>query len=156
MKPIHEEVIESIILSFEAEANYLSALDQIYNQYPELKSYLDQENYTLLTNEELALLEYLVMVIIKSSEEGLGTAPKIELSKIEQYEDLNWEIVNNNNTKNFKKILDKYFENYAQEDLLALVEDSTETDDETIVTTVGREILVVACKSLIDCLDDLN
>ena len=46
--------------------------------------------------------------------------------------------------------LDSFFKDYPQEDLLALVEDSIQQDEDNIVTPVGREIIFVACKSIID------
>ena len=42
---------------------------------------------------------------------------------------------------------------YQQEDLLALVEDSIQADEEEMVTPIGKEIIFVACKSIIDVIN---
>ncbi|MBK8670547.1 MAG: hypothetical protein IPN89_14270 [Saprospiraceae bacterium] len=55
-------------------------------------------------------------------------------------------------SQNFRHL----FRNYRQEDLLAMVEDSIQQDDENFVTVVGREIIFVACKSIIDTVDGCN
>lgn len=156
MTIIIENTIEKLIERYESEANYLDDLKKMSDLYPDLMSYIDQENHTLLTNDEIALLEYLTVVIFFSAQSSQEKPLIVNGKTLEKTEEANWDIFNTSNNKNFSKILDLYFENYPQEDLLALVEDSVQQDDESTVTAVGREIIFVACKSIIDALHTLN
>ena len=153
---ITESTINSLIEKYENEIQYLADLKEIGETQNDLMSFIDQENYTLLTKEEITLLEYLTTVIYFSCKALIGNAPKISGKELEKSEEDNWDIFNASTSKNFTKIIDIYFENYKQEDLLALVEDSIQQDEESVVTTVGREIIFVACKSIIDTIDTLN
>lgn len=153
---ITESTINSLIEKYDIEIEYLADLKEIGETQNDLISFIDQENYTLLTKEEITLLEYLATVIYFSCKVQIGSAPKITGKELEKSEEENWDIFNASNSKSFSKIIDIYFENYKQEDLLALIEDSIQQDEESVVTTVGREIIFVACKSIIDAIDTLN
>ena len=153
---ITEVIIDSYIERYENENHYLNDLKELGEKHPDLMSFIDQENYTLLTNDEVALMEYLTTIIYYSCKSEVGTTLKISGAELEKSEEKNWDTFNQSTTKNFTKILDTYFENYPQEDLLALVEDSIQQDDESIVTSVGREIIFVACKSIIDAIHTNN
>ncbi|MBK8628235.1 MAG: hypothetical protein IPN86_22565 [Saprospiraceae bacterium] len=156
MIAISENTIDAYIERYESEANYIEDLKTLSENQPGLMAFIDQENYTLLTNDEIALMEYLTTIIYFSSQSQVATLLKIMAKELEKAEELNWDIFNASTNKNFAKILDTYFENYQQEDLLALIEDSIQQDDDSTVTAVGREIIFVACKSIIDTLHELN
>ena len=53
---------------------------------------------------------------------------------------------------NFHDRLNAFFNEYPQEDLLAFVEDSLESDEDITVSPAGRELIFVACCTLIDAL----
>ncbi|NJL73773.1 MAG: hypothetical protein HC892_00790 [Saprospiraceae bacterium] len=76
--------------------------------------------------------------------------PELTEENLGEAEELNWELIENTNTRDFRKQLDVFFEHYPQEDLLAFVEDSLVDDDEFNVTAEGREIILVGLKTLID------
>ena len=40
--------------------------------------------------------------------------------------------------------------------MLSLVEDSLQPDEDQVISTVGREIILVACKSIIDIIHKNN
>jgi hypothetical protein len=149
---ITENAINQIIEKYEEEEHYLNDLKWLIKNQPELMAFINQENHTLLTEEEVALLEYLTVVIYFSISTHYNHLAHISRSEIEKDEESNWEIFNQATSKNFTKILDLFFLNHPQEDLLALVEDSLLPDDENPVTLVGREIIFVACKSIIDAM----
>ena len=48
--------------------------------------------------------------------------------------------------------MDVFFEDYAQEDMLAFVEDNLVEDEDSTITKEGREPIFVALKSVIDVL----
>ena len=52
--------------------------------------------------------------------------------------------------------MDAFFKNYSEEDLLAFVEDILVEDDDQELTTVGKEIILICSKSLIDLLQDVR
>ncbi|MBP6236463.1 MAG: hypothetical protein KA270_15645 [Saprospiraceae bacterium] len=150
MTIITENIIDGLMDKYENEAAYLEDLKKMAEQQQDLVSFIDQENYTLLTFDEVALMEYLTVIIYSASQSVTNKKLFITGKQLEKCEEENWDIFNATNTKNFAKILDRFFENYPQEDLLALVEDSLQPEDDSIVTSVGREIIFVACKSIID------
>lgn len=150
MTIITENIIDDLMDIYENEAAYLEDLKKMAEQQQDLVAFIDQENYTLLTVDEVALMEYLTVIIYSASQSVTNKKLFITGKQLEKCEEENWDIFNATNTKNFAKILDRFFENYPQEDLLALVEDSLQPEDDSIVTSVGREIIFVACKSIID------
>lgn len=151
MKFIPETTIDQILNSFEDEAIYNAVLQDVLSNQKDLIAFIDNENQSLLTEKELALLLFLTLVIYKSVQNyhEISTIPGEDL---EENEETNWEAFHDSNLKSFGKILDKLFENYPQEDLLALVEDSIQEDENEDTTQVGREIIFVAAKSIIDTL----
>ena len=151
MKFIPETTIDQTLNSFEDEITYNAVLEDVLLNQKDLIAFIDEENQSLLTKKELSLLLYLALVIYKSvqNHHEINTIPGEDL---EENEETNWEAFHDNNLKSFGKILDKLFENYPQEDLLALVEDSIQEDENEDTTQVGREIIFVAAKSIIDTL----
>lgn len=156
MTIISEKIIDKFIERYENESLYLDDLKILMNEQPDLMAFIDQENYSLLTKNEITLMEYLTVIIYFSSKSISEKKLHIFGKQLEKSEEINWNIFNTTNTKNFNTILDAFFENYEQEDLLALVEDSLQPDEDNIVTTVGREIIFVACKSIIDTIHTQN
>lgn len=156
MTIITENIIDGFIEKYEDETSYLKDLKKMADEQGDLMAFIDQENYSLLTENEVALMEYLSVIIYATSQSLYEKKLVISGKQLEKSEEENWDVFNAANTKNFSKILDLFFENYAQEDLLALVEDSVQPEDDSIVTPVGREIIFVACKSIIDTIDIQN
>lgn len=152
MVTIPESIINDIIDQYQDEVKYLTDLKHLASEQPDLIAFIDQENYSLLTNDEIALLEYLTLVIYFSSMKMIEKTIQIQGKSLEAAEEDNWNTFNEITAKSFFNKLDSFFKDYPQEDLLALVEDSIQQDEDNIVTPVGREIIFVACKSIIDTL----
>lgn len=150
MVTIPESIINDIIDQYQDEVKYLNDLKHLSSEQPDLIAFIDQENYSLLTNDEIALLEYLTLVIYFSSMKMIEKTIQIQGKSLEAAEEDNWNTFNEITAKSFFNKLDSFFKDYPQEDLLALVEDSIQQDEDNIVTPVGREIIFVACKSIID------
>ncbi len=150
MVTIPESIINDIIDQYQDEVKYLTDLKHLASEQPDLIAFIDQENYSLLTNDEIALLEYLTLVIYFSSMKMIEKTIQIQGKSLEAAEEDNWNTFNEITAKSFFNKLDSFFKDYPQEDLLALVEDSIQQDEDNIVTPVGREIIFVACKSIID------
>lgn len=152
MVTIPESIINDIIDQYQDEVKYLTDLKHLSSEQPDLIAFIDQENYSLLTNDEIALLEYLTLVIYFSSMKMIEKTIQIQGKSLEAAEEDNWNTFNEITAKSFFNKLDSFFKDYPQEDLLALVEDSIQQDEDNIVTPVGREIIFVACESIIDTL----
>ncbi|MCZ2338208.1 MAG: hypothetical protein LC127_08390, partial [Chitinophagales bacterium] len=125
---ISEDLINANIDLLENENEYISVLKELEEKQTDLMQMISKENQDLLTNDELALLEYLTVVIFKSTQ-SVSTIMKLNGKALEEAEEKNWTTFNASSSKNFIKILDTFFEDYPQEDLLALVEDSIQPDE---------------------------
>lgn len=149
-----EAQIENTNSLFENQEIYDDNFKQMLSENDCLISFLEQENFKLLTPDETALLEYLLTVIYKTVKDNVHKTPKISLEILEQLEDENWSVFNDKTGNNLEKTFDIFFDGYDQEDLLALIEDSIiETEEEEIsLTQVGKEIIAITCKSFIDML----
>ncbi len=123
---------------------------QIADLSPDIATILSNENLKILTEEEFGLLTYMLTILSKVSPEP--TEDLIE--NIASFEEYNWDYFNGNSKQSFREKCDYFFFQYQQEDMLAFVEDSLQVDDESQLTTVGRDIIFVTCKSLIDCYCD--
>jgi hypothetical protein len=153
MKLIEEALINKMLEAFEDELKFQSALTDLVSEQPDLAAFIDSDTQSLLNDQELSLLEFLVTVIYTCCKQTLpGKIDNISGAMLENMEEKNWEIFNAQGNKQFHNILDIFFQEYPQEDLLALVEDSLQEDEDSFVTGVGKEIIFIACKSVIDVL----
>lgn len=139
---ITESDIDSFIVSMEAQT---SGQD---DDYPtELEDYLEAEIFPNLTKEEAEVLHFCLTVIygtIKSAKSG----KKFDLDEYMDAEEANWAFRDKN--KSFISSLDKYFDDYPEEDLLAFVEDMIVDDEDQELSIAGQEIIFISAKSLID------
>lgn len=152
MKFIPEATINEVIELFENESNYIAELEDISSNQIDLMSFINKENQSLLTEEELSILQFLTLVIFKSVQKHYEIKP-ISGKHLEEAEEGNWAVFHDTQYKKFSQVMDKFFEKYDQEDLLALVEDTVQDEEDNVITQVGREIIVVAAKSIIDVLN---
>jgi hypothetical protein len=154
MQFVPENIIDEVIERLEVKNHFDLAIQTLAEEQPYLMAYIRHENHSLLTNEEGLMLEFMATVIYESARISEGKVPTLQGSDIEEADETNWAIFNENSSKKFNAILDVFFKEYPQEDLLAFVEDTLQADEEQIVTPVGREILFIACKSVIDTLHE--
>lgn len=156
MNFISEDVINPVI-------DLLSDNEEVYEKYmlefsedqPFLLGFLLSEGFDVLDEQEKSMLFYLAMIIYFSvlngiEEESIDT---IELASIQEVDEENWTIVDQNKFKIMKEIADHFFTGYGQEDLLAFVEDALMEDEEYELSKIGRNVIFVSMKSIIDILD---
>ena len=155
---IGENIINEQLDTYDNSDTALSAdFNNMIDNHSPIMSYFQQESFDLLTEDEKALLEFMFTDIYSSVAKSLQKPVEFQMKTMEEEEEKNWDIFNQNSSKKFSQICDVFFENYSQEDLLAFVEDTTQLDSEdNILTPVGREIIFISCKSLIDTLDKSN
>ncbi|NJN35230.1 MAG: hypothetical protein HC817_14265 [Saprospiraceae bacterium] len=150
---ISEKTIDQVIGQLET-SDFEREIEQFGKAQPALMSYIFSEDFELMTQEERELLLYMMLVVWQAVEKTMGE--KIHpLSKmaLESAEEANWELLDGVTEKRFRERMTVFFENSAQEDLLAFVEDTlTEDEEDSIVTKEGREPMFVAMKTVIDVL----
>jgi hypothetical protein len=153
---ITDGTINKYIDIFEDQNVYKSKLEQLFTDQKDLMAFIDKDNQSLLSSEESGMLEYLTMILYYSASEQCGKISTLKGQDLEEAEEKNWGVFNSILSGSFSKALDTFFENYQQEDMLALVEDSLQPDEDQVISTVGREIILVACKSIIDIIHQNN
>jgi hypothetical protein len=154
MKFIPENTIDDTVELFQNESYYNTCLEDITTHQKDLMAFIDEENQSLLTKEELGIIQYLTMVICKSVQQYHELKP-ISGNLLEEAEESNWAVFHDAQFKRFKQVMDKFFDGYPQEDLLALVEDTVQEEEDDSITQVGREIIIVVAKSIIDVLHQI-
>jgi len=156
MKFVDEQIVESILTNLETGKWDVEEILAEFNQsqMPFLQ-FINSENFKLLTEEEYDLMLFNLLVLFKASSHE-GPLNLVEAEQIEKIDEKNWEVYNEIGNKNFAKVLDAYFEDYTQEDLLAFVEDSLSTEEEEKISQVGKEIIFITCKTFIDACINLS
>lgn len=151
MNFISEDIINPIIdqLSGE-ESNYERKIELFSEEQPFLLSFLLSGGFDVLEEEEKSLLFYLAMVIFYSIKSEYEEIDIIELEIIQKIDEENWTTVDQNKYKTLKEIADHYFEEYGQEDMLAFVEDALTEDEEYQISNIGRNVIFVSMKTIID------
>lgn len=148
MNFISEDRINAAVAN--AEQDTASQIASLSQQQPMILAYLVSEQFELLSSEEKDYFIYLAWVLHQSITSVEKDLPIITEDAIGQAEEANWEIIEKGNKKDFRKLLDPFFENTTQEDLLAFIEDALVADDEDFVTTAGRELMFVGLKTIVD------
>ncbi|HQN57775.1 MAG TPA: hypothetical protein PLR24_11095 [Saprospiraceae bacterium] len=149
-----EKMIEKVFdREVDSDEEPMDVLSAIAGDQPALIAYLNQENLQLLTEEEFDYGTFLTTIIYKVFKENGAEVAEVTAAQIDMAEEANWDILSRATGKKFSQRIDVFFENYAQEDLLAFVEDALVPDELPIVTSEGREPLFVTLKTIIDVLN---
>lgn len=151
---IGEEIIEQVITRFDlGEVQDLeSILVEVADVQPNIVSYF-HSNTSILTDEEAALLLFIVLVISFSFMEAVGESlTMVDAALLEEIEEETWTILTESKGKTFTQRIDPFFENCEQEDLLAFVEDTLAYDEDSEVTNIGREPIFVVCRTILEAL----
>jgi len=149
---IPESIIEQVIDHYENdEEAYVKALADIMETRPALLAFLGQESIDILLEDEKDILWYIVLIIYASIEQSKQEAAEISDIKLSENEEKNWTLYQEQpRGGTFRDKITAFFERYNEEDLLAFVEDTLEADDASPITTVGREVIFISAKSIID------
>ena len=157
MQPVIEPIIDAVLDDFEAGKWTVEEVVESWEKtQPLLLGYFLSETFDLLTDSEKPYLLYLAAVIWRAVEQVRPPAQPIEQEELEDFEEANWEILNEATSPRFQERLNPFFETTDQEDLLAFIEDSLVLDDseedEWKLTKEGREPIFIGLKTLVDCL----
>jgi len=150
---ISESVIEEVIEHYENdEKAYVEALAGIMETQPALLAFIGQESIDILLEEEKDILWYIVMIIYSAIEESDNSIPQLSDKILSENEEKNWTLFQEQPKGAFRDRVAVFFDACTQEDLLAFVEDTLELDDASPITSVGREVIFITAKSIIDTL----
>ncbi len=148
---IPESIIEQVIDHYENdEEAYVKALAEIMESRPALLAFLGQESIDILLEDEKDILWYIVLIIYTSIERSEQKMVDVTDIKLSENEEKNWTLYQEQPRGSFREKITAFFEDYHEEDLLAFVEDTLEVDDASPITAVGREVIFISSKSIID------
>lgn len=154
MNFISEEVINQVLDELsEDDAVIEHFMKEFAEAQPFLLSFLLSEGFEVLDAQEKSLLFYLAMVMYFSVLKVYPEIDIVELVSIQAIDEENWTTVDQARYKTMKEIADHFFNGFKQEDLLAFVEDALMEDEEYSLSNIGRNVIFVSMKSMIDALD---
>ncbi|HMQ06861.1 MAG TPA: hypothetical protein PKC30_06135 [Saprospiraceae bacterium] len=151
---IGQEHIENIIEQLSDPMKFMQASRDFIERQPAFIAYLNSEGFSLLTEEEKDLLWYCTIVIYECMKQDRNIR-EISIEAIEEAEEINYSILGEKELK-FEEIVDRLFNAYGQEDLLAFAEDATMMDEEDFLSPVGRKIIFISLKTIIDVIDHIK
>ncbi|MEM9545248.1 MAG: hypothetical protein AAGA77_04710 [Bacteroidota bacterium] len=150
---ISESAIEEVIGHYENdEKAYIQTLANIMETQPALLAFIGQESIDILLEEEKDILWYIVLIIYAAIEKSDFIIPQLSDKLVSENEEKNWTLFQEQPKGTFRDRVTVFFDGYDQEDLLAFVEDTLELDDASPMTSVGREVIFITAKSIIDTL----
>lgn len=157
MKFVSEKIIDAIIDELEnfSDVQYEQRMEDFAEAQPVLFAWLFSEHFDLLNEDEKGYLQYLALIAWQSIVKVNGPGEPVSEEQIGEAEEKNYEILEGTEAKKFRDRLNPFFENTAQEDLLAFAEEAVleeEDELEALVTKEGREPIFVALKTLVDVL----
>ena len=143
LEMITDSQIEQSIAALETSGDDIFVESSIWE-------YMLDEVFPNLLKDEKEIFVFCINAISKSIEDHHKASDQIDLERYISNEEKNWEF--RDKDKKWEDTLDAFFKNYPQEDLLAFVEDMLVDDDDQQVSTAGKEIILISCKSYIDCI----
>ncbi|MEM9887758.1 MAG: hypothetical protein AAF849_17825 [Bacteroidota bacterium] len=150
MKFVSEQIIDEVVSQSEqGKAEQIAILGE---EQPFLLAYLVSEQFELLTPDEQTYFIYLAWILHQSIAKTRLEAKLVEEEDIGLAEESNWAKIEAGHKKDFRKMLNPFFEETPQEDLLAFIEDSLVDEEEDFITTAGRELMFVGLKTVVDVL----
>jgi len=150
MSFISEDTINAIV-----ESNELSTEEQIAffnHRQPMLLAYLTGTQFDLLNEREKDYFLYLAWILHQAIAQKNERIQVVDEEQIGSAEEQNWEMMEKTTKGDFRKRLDPFFEKTKQEDLLAFIEDGLIDEEEDFITPVGRELMFVGLKTVVDVL----
>ncbi len=151
---ITEEIIEKVAeeLSMIIEEHGPDdILEEMESEQPYILAYAMADSQDILEQEEKDYLLWMCLVIWLSFRKGFSVSlPQVQPDSIEEAEEAAWEILANSDAKAFRVRIDPFYENCEQEDLLAFIEDALVPDDESPISSTGREPVFVGAKAVLD------
>jgi hypothetical protein len=152
---VSEKYIDQVIQKLNSAALYEERLRTIIETRQALVSYIESEGFEILNNEERDLFWYLTVLVYDSILEAGETIPEIDVKAIEAAEEKNYTALESDHMK-FSDMADLLFKDYPEEDLLAFIEDTVIPDEEQFPSPIGRKVIFISMKTIIDVLTGVN
>jgi hypothetical protein len=152
---VSEQYIDQVIHQLDSSTHYEARLKTIVESLQAIVSYLESEGFEILNNEERDLLWYLTVVVHDSILEAGNIMPDITLKDIEIAEEKNYTALESDHMK-FSDMANLLFKDYPEEDLLAFIEDTVIPDEEQFPSPVGRKVIFISMKTIIDVLTGVS
>lgn len=141
---IKETDIDAIVLAMQEEGYK----DGFVEGAEEYWHYLNSESFQGLSDKEHELLFFLNAVVYNVVESVEGATLEFAMPLFQDGEEDNWQV--REEESNWASAADMFFEGYAEEDLLAFVEDMLNSEESDDLTEIGKEVLFITTKSYID------
>ncbi len=154
MSMIPENIIDEVADRLgQSEELQMESIQRFQKEQPVIFGYFFSEDFNAFTKEEKEYALFLALSIFESVRKVNPEIPLVSEKSFSEAEDANWEKLQPVTARRFRERMDIFFKDYAQEDLLAFIEDALIDDEEEApVTKEGREPLFVLMKTIIDCL----
>lgn len=141
---VSEQLLEEVLNRYDSPEKISDDIEIVCQEQPHLAAFLKVDNHTLLSQEEYSLLWFMTVIIYRAYEEANADLDVLSEEEIGDKEEKIWEIINDSKEKTFRGKLDEMFELCPEEELLAFIEDTLVDDEDSLVTSAGKEFLFVA------------
>lgn len=148
---IKEATIETQIEALE-NGDFTADLKEFATAQPHLMDYLTHEDNGAFTEAEQQLLFFAGLVIYRSIKAERGELTMTEGPRIAELEENNFNVLQEQNAKQFRERITVFFERSKEEELLAFIEDILLDEETEEVTPEGREPLFITLKTCMDTL----
>ncbi|MEZ4911444.1 MAG: hypothetical protein R2774_11335 [Saprospiraceae bacterium] len=158
MHKISESSIETILVRYEDSLSLQNDRNHIELNYPDFYKILIREDFEILTEEEIDTLLYLFQIVTISIQQEIQVLPKFDIQKFDENEEKLWGNYQDKQ-RTLKKAFDDYFSSIDQEELLAVLEDTLTDDteeDSIVISSVGKEVIMIVIVAVILTYDALN
>lgn len=151
MKLVSEQIIDDLVDYYDSIPEMIVKKTVEYMaEYPVLLGFLEQESNHVLLDEEKDLQWYILIVCMSAIMECDIQIPEFSVEALTAAEENNWDILQQAGAGTWKDRLDPFFDDFPQEDLLAFVEDMVQDDEESPLTQIGKEVIFISVKSILD------
>ncbi len=159
MNFVNEDHITDAVIALEEERYQDEVISKCEKEQPVIMAYIFSESFDILSDSEKHYLLGIFLIVYDSISRANTNLNSVTEKQIGDAEEANWEVLSEGKGK-LREKLNPFFEQTAQEDLLAFTEDMlSEADDdeeELPVDKEARELLFVGIKSIIDALEQAN
>ena len=150
---VTEEIIEKVISQYEVdEDEFVTSLSGMMDEHPALLAFLSHESNDVLTEDEKDMMWYITLILLTSAQEFGYKIEELSDQALGNHEESNWQVYQEQSKGSFRERVTVFFNDYEEEDLLAFVEDTLEIEDEGPITPVGRDVIFISAKAIIDTL----
>lgn len=147
---ISEATIERVLERMsEGSEDFAQDLADFGEAQPYLLAYLTQEDTEAFTASEQELLLFAAVIVYQSIVEERSEPAEVQGEKIAQAEEANYQLLQDQKRGSFTDRIDVFFDQYAEEELLAFVEDLLSPDEDSPVSAEAREAMFVSLVTVV-------